>query len=115
MTSSSPLTPRPLTPRMTGVVWTVLLAAALIRCWLMPMASGFWLDETGTYYIISGTWQQFLERMSVGIQSPLYCGMLWLVYHSLGSSEWILRTPSILAMALAAFLLYRLTARILYP
>ena len=104
-----------LTPRTTGIIWTFLFASALIRCWLMPLRSGFWLDETGTYYIISGNWHQFLERMSVAIQSPLYCGMLWLVYHGVGSSELILRTPSILAMALAAFLLYRLTARFVYP
>jgi hypothetical protein len=81
----------------------------------MPLRSGFWLDETGTYYVISGTWHQFLERMNVAIQSPLYCGMLWLVYHGVGSSELILRMPSILAMALAAFLLYRLTARLVVP
>lgn len=104
-----------LTPRMTGMIWAFLFAIALVRCWLMPLRSGFWLDETGTYYMISGNWNQFLERMSVTIQSPLYCGMLWLVYHGVGSSGLILRTPSILAMALAAFLLYRLTARLIYP
>src|ERR1035441_3874021 len=82
MTSSSTLS-----PRITGMIWTFLFASALIRCWLMPLRSGFWLDETATYYIISGNWHQFLERMSATIQSPLYCGMLWLVYHGVGSGE----------------------------
>jgi uncharacterized membrane protein len=53
--------------------------------------------------------------MSATIQSPLYCGMLWLVYHGMGSSELILRAPSILAMALAAFLLHRLASRLVDP
>jgi 4-amino-4-deoxy-L-arabinose transferase-like glycosyltransferase len=110
MTSSSTLS-----PRITGMIWTFLFASALIRCWLMPLRSGFWLDETATYYIISGNWHQFLERMSATIQSPLYCGMLWLVYHGVGSSELILRAPSILAMALAAFLLHRLASRLVDP
>jgi mannosyltransferase len=101
--------------RTTGTVWAFLFALALIRCWLMPMRSGFWLDETGTYYIISGSWHQFLERMSVTIQSPLYCAMMWLVYHGLGPSEWILRAPSILAMGLAAYLLYGLVAQLIDP
>ena len=97
------------------MIWSLLLACALIRCWLMPLTSGFWLDETGSFYIVSGNWHQFLERMSVSIQSPLYFGMLWLVYHCVGSSELILRMPSILAMALAALLLYRLAAVLIYP
>ena len=63
-------------PKMTGMIWTFLFASALIRCWLMPLRAGFWLDETGTYYVISGNWHQFLDRMSVSIQSPLYC-VLW--------------------------------------
>jgi hypothetical protein len=102
-------------PRIEGTIWTFLFAAALIRGWLMPLKSGFGLDETGTYYIVSGNWHQFLDRMAVCIQSPLYCGVLWLVYHGVGSSEWVLRMPSVLAMALAAFLLYRLAARLIHP
>ena len=101
--------------QMVGAMWTFLLSCALIRCWVMPLRSGFFLDETGTYYVISGNWHQFLERMHVAIQSPIYCGMLWLVYHGIGSSELILRAPSILAMGLAAFLLYRLTSHFIYP
>jgi 4-amino-4-deoxy-L-arabinose transferase-like glycosyltransferase len=81
----------------------------------MPMRSGFWLDETGTYYMISGDWHQFVERMRASLQSPLYCGMLWLLHRAAGSNEILLRVPSVLAMGAAAYLLWRLAARIVFP
>ena len=70
-----------LTPRTTGIIWTFLFASALIRCWLMPLRSGFWLDETGTYYIISGNWHQFLERTVRGLwlgSKSLWAWRCWL-------------------------------------
>lgn len=109
---TSPSTP---ISKVTGMLWTFLFACAFVRCWLMPLRSGFWLDETGTYYIISGNWSEFLQRMSMSIQSPLYCGMLWLLHRGVGAGELLLRTPSILAMSLAALLLYRLAARLAHP
>jgi Dolichyl-phosphate-mannose-protein mannosyltransferase len=95
--------------RASGLLWwgwAFLMLVSITRGWLMPLHSGFFLDETGTYYLISGTWHQFLERMSLTIQSPVYCALLWTIFHAVGRNEMILRLPSILAMAMAAYCVY---------
>lgn len=95
-----------------GAAFTFTLAAVFFRGWMMPLPSSFWLDETGTYYMISGTWAQYFERMSYAIQSPLHTTILWGVFHALGRSEWLLRLPSVAMMLLAVWLVYRLGSRL---
>ena len=95
--------------------WASLTLVSITRGWLMPLHSGFWLDETGTYYLISGTWHQFVERISLVSQSPLHCGLLWAIFHLVGQSETILRLPSILAIAMASYCVYSFTSEAADP
>ncbi len=87
------------------------LAVVISRGWLMPLHSSFWSDEAGTYFMVSGSWQQFLDRMSHTIESPLYCSFMWLWFHLVGANEILLRLPSIIAMGVAAVLVYVITRR----
>ncbi|MCX6602750.1 MAG: glycosyltransferase family 39 protein [Acidobacteria bacterium] len=102
-------------PNLFSWAIALLLVASIARGWLMPLHNGYWLDETGTYYLISGTWDQFLQRMSHTIQSPIYCTFLWVVFHTIGPHELILRLPSVVAMALAAYWLYRFASEAIHP
>jgi hypothetical protein len=90
--------------------FTALLAIAIPVLWLYPAGSSFWRDETGTFWdinhglaaLLSGQWQG---------QSPLYYLTAWLAYLAGGSREFVLRIPSMLAMAGAAVVLYRIGIR----
>jgi mannosyltransferase len=92
--------------------YVAVLAIVVFRGWIVPLSSSFWLDETGTYYIISGSWAQYLDRMAYNIQSPFYTAVLWPVFHLGGTSELVLRLPSILAMAAAAVLVFFIARRL---
>jgi len=98
------------------ITYIAVLAILVIRGWIMPLPSGFALDETGTYYIISGSWAQYLDRMALSIQSPLYTALLWLVFHVFhlaGASEWALRLPSVLSMAVSAVFVFFIARRLI--
>lgn len=75
----------------------------------MPMGSGFWIDETGTYYITSGDWSQYVSRMSRAIQSPIHSTLIWAFRQAGISGEVMLRLPSIVFMGIAALLFRRLS------
>src|SRR5262245_30063848 len=95
--------------------WASLTLVSITRGWLMPLHSGFWLDETGTYYLISGTWHEFVERISLVSQSPLHCGLSWAIFHFVGHNETVLRLPSILATAMASYCVYSFTTEVADP
>lgn len=99
-------------PRPFQYVVSTALLYAIVRGWLMPLSSSFYLDETGTVYMISGDWSQVLERLSITIQSPLYISFMWLWSRVSGFSEVALRLPSVLAALASSYLLYRLGTRL---
>lgn len=99
-------------PRPFVYLASIALLYAVVRGWLMPLSSSFYLDETGSVYLVSGTWSQVLERMSITIQSPLYISFLWLWSRVAGFSEVALRLPSVLAALASGYLLYRLGTRL---
>ena len=90
-----------------------LLATAVALLWLAPLGSSFWLDETGTYWVVKDGLAAALSRsVSWPGQSPLYSLIAWAALAIGGPHEAALRLPSIVFMAAAALLLYRLTARV---
>jgi mannosyltransferase len=89
------------------------LAIVVTAGWVIPLLRfGFWLDETGTYYLVSSTWSEFIPRMSHVIQSPLHSVLLWLVFHAGFTSEIALRLPGMVAMLGAALFVYLITVRL---
>jgi hypothetical protein len=94
-------------------LWTVvgLVTAAL---WIRPIGSSLWTDELGTWWVISGTARQVVQRAeAVQGQSPLYYLIAWVTTHVTGRSELGLRLPSLLFCAVAALLIYRIARRLI--
>jgi hypothetical protein len=87
----------------------VLLAVA--RLWLTPIGSSLSLDETGTYYLATDGWSDFVAGRLPRIQSPLYTAFMHIIVGITGPNEILLRLPSILAMVLALIVLYRIAVR----
>ena len=83
-------------------------AVGVALIWLPQLASDLWLDETGTYWVVK---DGFSRAIDTGVRyhaQPLYYALAWIGRVILGTDEAMLRLPSLLAAAAAAFLLYRL-------
>lgn len=93
--------------------FAVLLTISVSFLWLLPANSSFWLDETGTFWVIKdGLANTVTRAMYWPAQSPLYYLTAWLAFVAGGSRELVLRMPSLIAAALAAALLWKLAARL---
>jgi hypothetical protein len=88
-----------------AVIYIAALAAALYQ-WLAVIGTPLNLDETGPYWQISNGLRQIWLSRFTGTDPPAYYYVLWLASKVLGTSEAALRTPSVIAMAAAAVLLY---------
>ncbi len=91
-----------------GKLVTSLLIIMFVRLWLMPLDSSLWLDEIGTYWVTNARFTEIVPRAKLFLQSVPYAAIVWMVRALGGSSEIVLRLPSLLAAGLAVWLLYRL-------
>jgi mannosyltransferase len=106
----------PSDPKKTGRFFGILLAIAVFDLWILPIRSSFWLDETGTFWVIKDGVGNLLHRsIDWAGQSPLYYLTAWLALAIGGQREWALRLPSLMALIIAAWLLYKLAARLFDP
>jgi uncharacterized membrane protein len=94
-----------------ATVVTVLTVLGLgIR---LVIVRGFWLDEATTGYDVRLSYAGMIHQLLHDNHPPLDYTILWLVAHSLGSTETDLRLPSILFGTLTIPMLY-LAGRALY-
>jgi hypothetical protein len=90
-----------------GLFVYALAMLAGLSVWFLSIRAPLWLDETGSYWTISGGFRQIWGR-SVEINSfPAYLYILWITNAVFGSKEIVLRIPSILAMLAAVYVFYR--------
>lgn len=96
------------------VTWGLILAALVaFRLCLMPLASSLDTDETGTYWVIQHSLSETIARAVFWPPQPiLYCVIAWVAKQIGGVNELALRMPSVLGMAAAVFLLFRLATRL---
>jgi hypothetical protein len=93
-----------------------LLAIIVARLWIVPLRDGFWLDETGTIWSVQAGFKQIIARcMLWPSQTPAYAVIAWLMYRIGGPNAVPLRLPSLVAIALATYLIYRLGNRLVTP
>jgi mannosyltransferase len=88
-----------------------LLLVSIGALWLPQLSSSIWLDEAGTYWLIRGTFSEAISRgYHYAPSGTLYLAAMWLVKAVGGSSEWMLRLPSVVAAVLGVFVLFRVGA-----
>ena len=84
-----------------------LAVLVAISVWFLAVRAPLWLDETVSYWSISGGLRQIWAR-SLDVNSfPAYYYILWLTKEVFGGKEVVLRIPSILAMLAATYVFYR--------
>ncbi len=93
-----------------------LLALLVIRLWLMPLPSSFWLDEIATIFVAQhGSNHPSLAAAAPQAWRSWYYPAVRLWAALFGYSEVAARIPSILAMAGCLALLARLSKRLIHP
>ena len=92
----------------------VLLGIVVLRLWIMPIGSSFWVDEAGTFWMVKDGIPQLLHKMLEwpSPMTPFYGLVAWAAYWAGGAREYVLRLPSVLAIALSSLLLFRLSRRL---
>lgn len=78
-----------------------------LSIWFLAVRAPLWVDETLSYWQIAGGFKQIWARSVQGNSFAAYAYILWLTKTIFGSSELVLRIPSILAMLAAVYVFYR--------
>ncbi len=89
------------------------LCAVAVVLWFAPLRSSFWLDETGTFWVLKDGFGDAVDRAwRFQGQSPLYYLIELGTLRVLGRSEVALRLASTLFAGGAAFYIHRLGRRL---
>ena len=93
---------------------SLLVALCVVRFWLMPLPTGFWVDESVTAFVVNNPHD---PSFAVAPQVPLsiYYQLPRFSTAVLGSYEIAYRLPSLLMAAIALCLIARLAARLIHP
>jgi mannosyltransferase len=93
--------------------YLILSALVVVRLWLLPLNSSFWLDETVTYWSACKGIAAAVSRSQFWPgQNLVYTMLEAAIIRAGGTSEWILRLPSVLAALATAWVLFRLGTRL---
>ena len=91
------------------------LAACILRLWIMPLGSSFWVDEMGTYFVVHHGAHDPSLRVAPQVADSIYYVLPMLAEKVAGFSEVSYRFFSVLAMAGALAAIGWLAARLIHP
>jgi hypothetical protein len=92
-----------------------LLLVSIVRLWLMPLGSSFWVDETATAFVVHYGAQDPSFAAAPQVPASIYYALPRAAEKLLGFSEAAYRLPSLLLMGLALWVVARLAARLIHP
>lgn len=105
--------------RDKGASLNLWLSALLILCvarlWLMPLPSSFWVDEIGTAFVVQRGAADPSLRVAPQVPASLYYALPRIASNFFGPSEVVYRLPSVLAMAIALWLIALIARRLIHP
>jgi hypothetical protein len=91
------------------------LAGCILRLWIMPLGSSFWVDEMGTYFVVHHGAHDPSLRVAPQVADSIYYVLPMLAEKVAGFSEISYRFFSVLAMAGALAAIGWLAARLIHP
>jgi 4-amino-4-deoxy-L-arabinose transferase-like glycosyltransferase len=98
--------------RIATTIATVLILSVAAVVWAPHLPHSLWLDETLTFWVVKdGLW----DAVTRGVQfqsQPAYYILIWFWTQAFGTSETVLRLPSLLAVLVACAALARLGTRL---
>ena len=97
-------------------VWlAVLLGLCIVRFWITPLPSSFWLDEMGTAFVVQHGAADPSLQVVPQVAASIYYVLPALAQRFFGLSEIAYRVPSLVAMGIALFIIGRISARVIHP
>lgn len=97
------------------VALSILLAAAIVKLWLLPLPSSFWVDEMVTAFVVHQGAENPSLKVAPQVTATVYYWLPWAAERVMGFSEISYRIPSLLAMGAALFVVARLAMRLIHP
>jgi len=98
-----------------NLLLSALLAVPIALLWLVPLSSSFWIDEIATVFVVRQGPAHPSLAVAPQVTKSIYFFLPRIAEALLGFSETAYRLPSIMAMAIALFLVARLSARLIHP
>ena len=115
MNSAGSAAPASLSPgRVQLILWTVL-ALCIVRLWLMPLTSSFWVDETATAFVVHHGAGDPSLAIVPQVPASIYYVLPKVAEKLLGFSEVVYRLPSLLVMLVAIAVIWQLGAVLIHP
>ena len=93
----------------------LLLAATIVRLWIMPLPSSLWVDEMGTAFVVEHGASHPSFAVAPQVPDSLYYWLPRVSVGLFGHSEIAYRVPGLIAMAAAIWLVGLLAARLIGP
>ena len=98
-----------------GLALILLLAVCILRFWLIPLPTSFWVDEMVTAFVIHYGVSHPSLAVAPQVTETIYYSLPKAAEALFGFSEAIYRIPSLIAVAIALFLVARLAMRLIHP
>ncbi|NLF25384.1 MAG: hypothetical protein GX589_06965 [Deltaproteobacteria bacterium] len=90
-----------------------LMIVAAVLLLKLPLQASLWLDETITFWITDGSFAEaVLRSVTYQGESPLYFILIRDLRNLFQPQEWVLRAPSLLALALSGALIFALACKL---
>jgi hypothetical protein len=96
------------------VLLFLLLAACIVRLWLMPLPSSFWVDEMVSAFVIHYGAGHPSLAIAPQVTATIYYWLPRAAESLFGFSEIVYRAPSLLALGAALWLIGLLAARLIH-
>jgi hypothetical protein len=93
---------------------TTLLGICIVRLWVVPLPSSFWLDECVTAFVVDHP-RDASFAIAPQVPQSIYYLLPRVAQAISGPSEASLRMPSTFVMAIGLWLIARLAARLIHP
>lgn len=94
------------------IILLVIYLLVVIRLWIMPLGSSFWLDETLTFWNVkNGVFEAVKRSVECPGQFQFYMAITAVSAKFFGLSEFGLRLPSVVASILSSYLMFLLGKR----
>jgi hypothetical protein len=101
--------------RRVNLALAAVLMACVLRLWIMPLESSFWVDEMGTSFVVRHGGADPSLQVAPQVPESIYYVLPEIATRLFGNSEFAYRLPSVLAMLLALWLIFRLAVRLIHP
>lgn len=98
----------------TGVL-SVVLALCVVRLWVMPLPSSFWVDEMVSAFVIHFGASHPSLAVAPQVTETIYYWLPRAAESIFGFSEVVYRVPSLIVLGIALWLIARLASRLIHP